>query len=32
MVRRGGGMIASNLLELEKLYLEREGGSITINW
>ena len=32
MVRRGGGFVASSLLKLQRIYLEKEGGRVTINW
>jgi len=32
MVSRGGGLPAKSILNLNKIYLGRKGGSVTINW
>jgi hypothetical protein len=32
MVKRGGGMVAKDILNLEKIYLKRHGGKVTVNW
>jgi hypothetical protein len=32
MVKRGGGMIARDILNLNKIYLGRKGGSVRVNW
>lgn len=32
LVRRGGGAAARDLLNLQRLFLKREGGKITITW
>ncbi len=32
MVKRGGGLTAKQLLRLEKIYLERNKGKVTIDW
>lgn len=32
MVKRGGGMILRDVKNLNKKYIERKGGSVTINW
>jgi len=32
MVRKGGGLPAKSLLNLNKIYLGKKGGEVTINW
>jgi len=32
MVKRGGGLPAKSILNLNKIYLGRKGGEVTINW
>lgn len=32
MVNRGGGLPAKSILNLNKIYLGKKGGKVTINW
>lgn len=32
MVKRGGGVTARSLLRLNRLYLQKNGGKVTITW
>ena len=32
MVKRGGGLAAKEILNLERIYLKNKGGEVTVNW